>query len=156
MKDNFKQLSERLGAERVKMPVRELSRAPTSRSAMTRPNAKKGFVAPIVAPLQKEEVKVKKQVERACAWAPNCGRKAAECGGWKASSCMYFGKNGTDKTDKGLLSKKSGLLPAVTLQETVLGGLIVRYLPTAVCGGWSCTRCVVSGIMRSFRLLTNE
>jgi hypothetical protein len=46
MKDNFKQLSERLGAERVKMPVRELSRAPTSRSAVTHPNANKMFVAP--------------------------------------------------------------------------------------------------------------
>ena len=104
MQDNFKQLLGRLEVEQVKMPARrEQSRAPTSRSAMTRPNAKKGFVAPIVAPLQKEEVKVKKQGECACAWAPNCGRKAAECGGWKASSCMYFGKNGTDKTDKGLL-----------------------------------------------------
>jgi hypothetical protein len=49
MKDNLKQSSERLGAERVKMPVRELSRAPTSRIAMARTNAKKRFVAPIVA-----------------------------------------------------------------------------------------------------------
>jgi secreted trypsin-like serine protease len=44
----------------VKVLDRQLSRAPTSRSTITRPNNKKGFVAPIVAPLQKEEVQVKK------------------------------------------------------------------------------------------------
>jgi hypothetical protein len=48
--------------------------------------------------------------------------------------------------------KRNGLLPAVTLQETVLGGLIARYLPQHVAVGR------VSGVsylamLESFRLL---
>jgi hypothetical protein len=152
MKDNFKQLSERLGAERVKMPPRELSKAPPIRSAVIRPNAKKGFVAPIVAPLQKEEVKVKKHDGRACACAPTCGRKAVECGGWMVHLCKYFGSNGSEKTDKTdqllLLPKKkrssaSGGTPTDSPRDCAWWPYCT--LPTTACGGWTGRRCVVYG-----------
>jgi hypothetical protein len=114
--------------------VRLLSvRTPTNHSGTTRPAAKKEFVASIVVPLQKQEVKAKKQVERACARAPPIVIESARVrwmvdGKKRCALCALTTIEMTRLTSTmTFCHKRSGLLPAVALQETALDDLIAHH-----------------------------